>query len=133
MRKSSWKFKTSLAVYLFVFTSYSFAQQGQVSINQDHDITRLLNIKKQLNKTENSSDRYKIQIFSGKSIKAYKTLNEFKRLFSDWRVIDAFEEPNYKIWVGNFRTRLEADRALKRIKRKFPSAFIFKPKKEKNN
>ena len=43
-----------------------------------------------------------------------------------------FETPNYKVWVGNFETRLEADRALRRIKRKFANAFIFKPKKEKD-
>ena len=42
-----------------------------------------------------------------------------------------YETPNYKIWVGNFKTRLEADRALQRIKRAFNSAFIFKPKKGK--
>jgi hypothetical protein len=42
-----------------------------------------------------------------------------------------YETPNYKIWVGNFRTRLEADRALVKVKSKFPTAFIFKPKKDK--
>ena len=42
-----------------------------------------------------------------------------------------FETPNYKIWIGNFKTRLEADRALLLIKKKFYSAFVFKPKKEK--
>jgi len=40
-----------------------------------------------------------------------------------------YETPNYKIWVGNFRSRLEADRALVKVKRKFTSAFIFKPGK----
>ena len=41
-----------------------------------------------------------------------------------------FNTPNYKIWVGNFRDRLEADRALLRIKKSYMNAFIFKPKKD---
>jgi hypothetical protein len=41
-----------------------------------------------------------------------------------------FETPNYKIWIGNFNTRLEADRALVKVKRKFAYAFYFKPKKD---
>ena len=42
-------------------------------------------------------------------------------------------ELNYKIWVGNFKTRLEADRALVKIKRKFSNAFYFKPKTDSTN
>ena len=40
-----------------------------------------------------------------------------------------YETPNYKIWVGDFRTKIEADRALIAIKKKYPNAFIFTPKK----
>jgi hypothetical protein len=39
-----------------------------------------------------------------------------------------YETPNYKIWIGNFRSRLEADKALIKIKKKYINAFIFKPK-----
>ncbi|WP_299551969.1 SPOR domain-containing protein [Seonamhaeicola sp.] len=132
MEHLSLKFKIVTTLCLLMFTANSFGQQGQVDINQDQDITRLLNVKKQLNKTENSSDRYKIQIYNGNRSGAYAAQKEFHETFSDWRSRIEYESPNFKIWAGNFRTRLEADRALKRIKRKFPSAFIFKPKKEKN-
>ena len=132
MGKLSLKLKTITMLCLFVITANCLAQQGQVDINQSQDITRLLNIKKQLNKTENSSDRYKIQIYNGNRSGAYEAQKAFHEYFSDWYSTDIYEPPNFKIWAGNFRTRLEADRALKIIKRKFPSAFIFKPKKEKN-
>ncbi|WP_248724266.1 SPOR domain-containing protein [Seonamhaeicola sp. ML3] len=132
MKNLSCKIKAVITMFSITFAVQSFAQQGQVEINQDQNITRLLNVKKQLNKTENSSDRYKIQIYNGNRPGAYEAQKEFRESFADWRSTDIYEPPNFKIWVGNFRTRLEADRALKRIKRKFPSAFIFKPKKEKN-
>ena len=43
-----------------------------------------------------------------------------------------FETPNYKVWVGNFRSRLEADRSLVKVQKEFQNAFVFKPKKEKD-
>ena len=121
--------KTLLLIVTICFISinYATAQQGRVVVNQNPSINNLLEIKKEMNKTSN--DYYKIQIFSGDRVGAYKILNDFRGAFSDWYAIDTFEPPNYKIWVGNFRTRLEADRALKKIKTEFPSAFIFKPKK----
>lgn len=110
--------------------SFSFSQTGKVSINQDQKITTLLELKKEMNKNEEDSERYKIQIYSGNRVGAQNAENEFKDAFSDWHPTMQYETPNFKVWTGNFRTRLEADRALVRIKKTFPSAFIFKPKKK---
>lgn len=119
-----------LGVVCFVLVStHGFAQQGTVTINQEKKIATLLEIKKELNKNENDSDRYKIQIYNGQRTGANAAIKEFREAFSDWPSMDIYEPPNFKVWVGNFTTRLEADRALKKIKSKFPSAFIFKPKK----
>jgi hypothetical protein len=114
---------------LVISTTFSFAQQGKVTINQDKKIVALLELKKEMNKNENDSERYKIQIYNGHRGGAYATQKEFDESYGDWHSIVNYEPPNFKTWVGNFRTRLEADRALVRIKIKFPSAFIFKPKK----
>ena len=46
-----------------LMSTYSFAQQGNVIINQDKNIPNLLALKKELNKDENTSDRYKIYSF----------------------------------------------------------------------
>ena len=89
----------------------------------------LLDVKKEMNKSDTDSDIYKIQIYSGNRSSAESAQREFNNAFSDWKPTIQYETPNFKIWAGNFRTRLEADRALKKIKNKFPSAFIFKPKK----
>ena len=117
-----------LAFSCFTLTTVSsFAQQGHVTINQNEKIPQLLNLKKKMNSKES---HYKIQIYNGNRADAYKAQTEFKSSFTDWRSEIKYESPNFKIWVGNYKTRLEADRAIKRIKNKFPSAFIFKPKKK---
>ncbi|GGG34131.1 SPOR domain-containing protein [Bizionia arctica] len=113
------------------FTCLSFAQQGTVIINQDKEITQLLDLKTKINTSEDTSDRYKIQIYSGNRSEAEKTQSTFKSLNLEMPSKLVYETPNYKIWVGNFRSQLEADRALVKVKAKFPAAFKFKPKKDK--
>ena len=104
-----------------------FSQDGTVTINQDKEIEALLKIKKTI---ETSSDRFKIQIYSGLRRSSAETArSKFLENYSDWSTSIEFETPNFKIWVGNFRNRLEADRALIRIKKTFMNAFIFRPKK----
>lgn len=103
------------------------AQEGTVVINQDKEIEDLLQIKKSM---ETSLDRYKIQIYSGLSRSAAEAARtEFAENYADWPSSIEYETPNYKIWVGDFRSRLEADRAMIRIKKTFMNAFIFQPKK----
>ena len=123
--------KSSKIILLYFFTAYSFcnAQQGSVTINQDNKINTLLELKKSMDKE--NTDRYKIQIYSGSRSSAQKAKEKFMSSYNKWKPSMVFETPNYKIWAGNFRTRLEADRALKEIKRKFSGAFIFKPKSKK--
>ncbi len=121
---------SALSILAFITASnYCLAQQGTVVVNQDKKITTLLEVKKEMNKNESDSDRYKIQIYSGNRSSAEAAQREFNSNFTDWKASIEYETPNFKIWAGNYRTRLEADRALKKIKSKFPNAFIFKPKK----
>ena len=115
-----------------LITSTSLAQAGHVSLNQDQNIPVLLDLKKEMNKSEHSSEYYKIQIYSGNRSAAQNAKAKFRKSFGEWDSSIEYETPNFKIWIGNFITRLDADRALKKIKKKFSSAFIFKPKKEKN-
>lgn len=121
---------TVLAIIAFVSISLNcHAQQGSVSVNQDKKITTLLDLRKEMNKTDSDSDRYKIQIYNGNRAGANAALEEFNSKFDKWEPTILYEPPNFKTWAGNFRTKIEADRALKEIKQKFSSAFILKPKK----
>ena len=125
------KIPFKLSIYILTFSLGSFsnlaAQEGVVEVHQDKQIDALLRVKKEVNAT---AANYKIQIYSGNRSGAEKAQTDFRNSFSEWPSTKEFETPNYKIWVGNFKTRLEADRALVKIKRKFTNAFPFKPKQE---
>jgi hypothetical protein len=112
---------------LICFSSFINAQEGTVNIEQSKEIDKLLEFKKDIKTVET----YRIQVYSGNSSsRASNVKAEFMQSYGQWPVEMVFNTPNYKIWVGNFRDRLEADRALLRIKKNYMNAFIFQPKKD---
>ncbi len=114
-----------------IFTLFSFegyGQTGQVTIDQHRDIDKLLEFKKDIK----TVDLYKIRIFSGDRSGAENIKNQALIMYKDWPTLMEYETPNYKIYVGNFLTRLEADRALIKVKNNYPSALILFFKKERN-
>lgn len=119
--------RLSFCLLLFI-VSFSYAQKGKIEINQDKDLPKLLALKKAINTSDSNSGKYKIQIYSGNRKTAETQKSSYDRKIPTWRSTLVYETPNYKVWVGKYRTRLEADRALVKIQEEFPSAFIFKPK-----
>ena len=130
MKKSGLKISVLACICFSLFYVDVFAQQGTVSVNQDNDINILIKLKKQINKEESLTNQYKIQVYSGNRSEAESVQEGFNTTFEKWTSKMVYEYPNFKIWAGNLATRLEADRALKEVKKAFNSAFIFKPKKD---
>ncbi len=105
------------------------AQDQNLTVNQDPKFEQLLNDKRKINTSITTNDTYKIQIFSGKSDEAKKTLSDFKRENSNIDGTIIFNTPNYKVIVGNFKTRIEAERNLAEIKKRYKLVFLIKPSK----
>lgn len=112
---------------LIILMNFSpfYAQNGNVIINKDKKIEKIIELKKEVNK---NSKNLSIQIFSGSKKKSIDVLESYINLFNDSTAKLIYETPNYKVWVGNFNTMLEADRFLIKIRKEFPEAFIFRPK-----
>lgn len=127
------KFKTQsylfrLIIVLLFISSKSLLAQTNI-IDQDPQIEQLLIEKRNINSSITIVDRWKIQIFTGDNENSRKVLSDFKK---DVKTIDCtivFHTPSYKVWVGNFKTRIEAERNLIEIKKKYPNAFLIKPNK----
>ena len=112
-----------------VFSNGALAQSTQAQVVQDSRIPELLKLKSQMTVNDELADRYKIQLFYGQITEANKIYDNYKSKYAQWEPKIVYESPNYKVWVGNFRNRLEADRALLKIKENFPSAFVMKPER----
>ena len=118
-------------LYFFILSSFfclsSRAQDGKTNVSVDPKIDQLLKEKRKLNTGLFLNEGYKIQIFYGNSEESKKKLQEFKREFKDLDGTIIFNSPNYKVWIGNFKTRIEVERAMVDIKKKYPTALIIRP------
>ena len=82
----------------------------------------------QLHKT--SQKYYHVQLYNGQQIGNARSIkNKFSVRFPEISVSIEWESPEYKVWAGDFETKLAADQALLRIKQSYPNAFIVNPKK----
>ena len=104
--------------------SYGFSQIGEVKINKSEKLEKIIQIKKELNK---KIQNLKIQIYNGDRNQAETIKAEYIETFNDTSAKMIYETPNYKVWVGSFFTQIEADKYLLKIRKKYKSAFIFRP------
>jgi sporulation related protein len=111
-------------IALFTFSNFAQQKEGELKIESSARIDKVIAQKKQYNKSLKTIRGYKIQLFYGNEKESYKIKNEFKQIFPEIPTIIIFSSPQWKVQVGNFKTRLEADRALVDIKKKYPSAII---------
>ena len=124
------KFKVFFCLSFLLFSSQkSIAQDAKVTVSQDPKFEQLLNEKRKINSSITINDRYKIQIFNGDTENSKKTLMDFKRENKNMDATIVFSTPLYKVWVGNFKTRIEAEKNLNDLKKKYPNAFLIKPNK----
>ena len=121
-------FYISTSVALFAAAN-STAQTASVTVQQDSKFEQLLNEKRRINSSINVNDRYKIQIFNGDSEASKKVLNEVRREFSELDATIVFSTPAYKVWVGNFKSRIEAEHNLQKLSQRYATALIIRPSK----
>ena len=122
--------KSLFIYFILCFASINaIAQDMKITVKQDSKFEQLLNEKRKINISNAVNDRYKIQIFSGESEKAKNILNDFRREFKNIDGTIVFFTPNYKVWVGNFKTRIEAERNLIEIRKSYKNVHLIRPNK----
>ena len=116
-----------IIIFFTIISLYSitlFGQSGNIKITQSSKLDSIIKLKKELN---SKIQNLRIQIYSGDRDNAEQMIKEFIEIFNDTTADVIYETPNYKVWVGNYYTQLEADKRLLEIRKKFRSAFIFRP------
>ena len=103
------------------------AQNDSIIINQDSKLLKVLELKKIVNQEAFTSGQYTVQIFSGNFKDYQELLNSINEEKEFEEVFFSFETPYYKIRVGKYVSKIKAIKELKKIKKKYPSAFILQP------
>ena len=85
-------------------------------------INELISKKRNFNKEFGYG--FRIQLYNGFEAEAKKTEAKFKIDFPEIKTYLLYRQPEWKIQVGFYKTKLEADRALLGLKRKYGSAIV---------
>ena len=104
----------------------TLADTGKVSIIQDPRINELIKKEIEINKKkEGKFPGYRVQVhFGSNRDKAKEVKSQFLSKYSEVSAYEEYEQPDFKIRVGNFRTKLDAYKFLKDISLDFPASFI---------
>jgi hypothetical protein len=117
----------TLLLYLSIFAiAFQVIAQDTKPVNKQL-IDDLIATKIAMDRSGYFKERYTIQLFYGERDKAIETKDNYDLLDLAWESELKWETPNHKVWVGTYRSRLEADRALLTIKENYKDAFILKP------
>lgn len=110
-----------------VITTHS-VEQGKVTIQQDEKIKTLVNRYVEFRRKDNKIPGYRIRIFSNSGqtarTKANAEKSKFNELYPDIVTYVEYEAPNFKVYVGDFRSKPDAFRAHKLISKEFKNAFV---------
>jgi hypothetical protein len=104
------------------------ATTGKTEIIQDPRVDQLVEKHIRINQSLKTFEGFRIQLFSdsGNNSKnrAQALQEELMSSFPGIGVYLSFKSPNYRIRLGNFRSRLDAQRFLNDIAVEYPNAFI---------
>jgi len=90
--------------------------------NASDEVKSFIKKKREFNK-ENGYG-FRIQLDNGFETAIKTTQSKFKLEFPDMKTYILFVSPEWKVQVGDYKTRIEADKVLNEIKRKFSSAIV---------
>ena len=72
---------------------------------------------------------YRVQVFYGSDRRqVFSQQTKFNNLYPAQNTYITYKQPNYYLRVGDFRSRLEAQRFLNELRPTFPTLFIFREK-----
>ena len=123
----STKIILTIGIYLFV-AQISNAQEKKFNLIQDNQFEKLLEHKMGINNTFSMYKNYSVQIFYGDRKEAEENYNRFKEQYPETDATIIYSAPKYKVIVGNFKYRIQAEKFFKETKDIFPKSLVVRLK-----
>ena len=121
------KFILFLSVFPFFVNAQSdttFAYNTEIISINEKGIDNLVGKYEHILKVKNGVDGWRVQLkFKAKEAEILQLKLKFIRLYPYIPVLLEYEEPYYRIRVGNCRTKLEAQKIKHQIRKHFPNAY----------
>ncbi|WP_172594326.1 SPOR domain-containing protein [Mariniphaga sediminis] len=99
-----------------------------VEVNQDPRLEKMLKWHVENNQKRDGINGFRVEIFFSSALsakeQALKKKKEFLSKYPEYNVHVKFSAPNFRVRVGDFRTKNEALKLYKEIQKDYPGAFI---------
>ena len=124
------KMKKILLIFLLSALSFcGYAQKrGSLHVNQDSRVDRLMKKQRDVYAASSTMPGYRVQIFMEIGNDAVSHAEAVKGAFTaaypELPVYLTYEQPYYRLRVGDFRNRVEAEKYVRLIKPQFNLAFV---------
>lgn len=110
--------------FSFLGLHYANAQQN-VQVIGDAHLDSLVQRNIELNQAANGIQGYRVQIFFGSDRKAAnEARTKFLQLYPETEAYLVYQQPNFKVRVGDFRNQLEAQAIYRSLLTQFETVFI---------
>lgn len=120
--------KNKVLILIFLLIScLCFSQNHKSKINENSKFLKLMDLSKNANNEYFNSNYFSIQVYSGVFKEADSVLNFVNDKYLNDSIFFFFETPNYKVQVGKFKSKIEAQKKLRSVIKDFRAAFILKP------
>ena len=118
-----------LLVALSMLVLSGIAQRpGKLNLRQDSRVERLMLKQREVYAASSTMNGFRVQIFMEIGNEAVDHANvikeEFEELYPGLPIYLSYEQPNYRLRVGDFRNRVEAEKHLRILKPKYSLAFV---------
>lgn len=109
--------------FLFLFIVFGTNDLlAQNKTNSSSEIKRLIAKKRSFNRSYGYG--YIIQIYYGNETRARSLRNKFRVNFPDVYTKLDYDKPDWKVLVGKYKTKLEADKAVINFSEKFSGLIV---------
>lgn len=108
--------------FIFVLSLISYATYSQNKTTKSEEIKSIITKKRNFNKEFGFG--YRIQLYNGNEQQARQIRARFKIEFPDHFSKLVYDSPEWKVQVGNYKTKLEADKDAMQFQKKISGIIV---------
>jgi hypothetical protein len=111
--------------FVVLFPLFQLSAQNRVKVISDPKLDTLIERHIEINKSLQTIDGYRIQLFSGSERNNANALRgKFKAEFPEEQVYLIYQQPYFKLRVGDFRNLIEAQEMYLKLQKSYEQLLI---------
>lgn len=115
-------FMKKVIFFFFIFLTINTTLVAQNKTHSSEEVIKLIAKKRAFNKEYGFG--YCIQLYYGDETKARELKDKFALLFPKILIKLDYEQPYWKVLIGKYKTKLEADRAMLIYSKEFSGLIV---------